>query len=369
MSDEKSRSAAPLKVLTFLRFIAASAIVVCHCVSLFRLPPVIEPLNLTLAVSFFFVLSGFILAYVHPQISNRTDVFRFWRARFARCWPVHMLDLLLFAFVCPYGLGYTAAGYPRFDTFLAQILLVQSWIPSPVFFFSFNSPAWSVSVEYFFYFCFPLILLLKRRISGSWCLIFVLLTSLVLASICSFLEQTLHGQNVQVWGGYINPLARLFEFVLGMCCAFFLSGEANKTPALRATVMQVLALVLLASTFWFMQPIMTVCYSLKYFPEQVLFAILWSFVICSFSLNEGLLARISGHKIAVKLGEISFAIYMLHSLVSHAGRSFWESLVAIDNYPAFALYCLAVLVLSFLVHEFFERPARNSIMGKKNAYG
>ncbi|MDR3617361.1 MAG: acyltransferase [Candidatus Obscuribacterales bacterium] len=198
MSDEKSKSVAPLKGLTFLRFIAASAIVVYHCVSLFHLPPIVEQLNLTLAVSFFFVLSGFILASVHPQMSNRTDVFRFWRARFARCWPLHMLTLLLFAFVFPCGMGYAATGYPRFDTFLAQILLVQSWVPSPFFFFSFNSPAWSVSVEYFFYFCFPLILLLKQRISGSWCLIFVLLISLGVASVCSFLEQILHGQNVRI---------------------------------------------------------------------------------------------------------------------------------------------------------------------------
>lgn len=133
--------------------------------------------------------------------------------------------------------------------------------------------------------------------------------------------------------------------------------------------MQVLVLIVVVCTFGLMHPIMTFCFFLKYFPEQFFFAIPWSFVIYSFSLNQGLLARLSGHRIAVKLGEISFAIYMLHSLVSNAGRSLWQSLAVTNNYQAFALYCLALLVLSFLVHEFFERPARNFIMGKKNAYG
>lgn len=88
----------------------------------------------------------------------------------------------------------------------------------------------------------------------------------------------------------------------------------------------------------------------------------------NFSLNEGLLARLSSHKVAIKLGEISFAMYMLHALVSHAANSFWEKLAATHNYQAFALYFLNVVALSFIVHELFERPERNFIMGKKKAY-
>lgn len=352
-----------LPALTFLRFLAASAIVVHHNISVFRFPVLIEQLQLTLAVSFFFVLSGFILSYVHPRITTKAECLTFWRARIARCWPLHILTFFFYAYLFPYGMGYNTDGHPRLDTFFAQFFLIQAWIPSPFFFFSFNAPAWSVSVEFFFYMCYPLIAKVFQS-RNKKIILATLLVTLSVAALCSALEQTLHGTNVRVWVGYINPASRLFEFVLGVCCSLIYAHNKTKISAHLSTVLQVITVGLVVIVFSSMASIQLALSSLKYVPEQAVYAFLWASIILAFSNNDGLLAKFCNHALPKKLGEISFAVYMLHAPLRDVARTYWESLGAQNSLLGFATYCLCLLILSFTIHEFFERPVRNLLTRK-----
>ena len=104
------------------------------------------------AVSLFFVLSGFVLAYnyAEPLAAGRVSRARFWWLRLARVWPLYALvalveiPLALHAGVAPGRVGAATA---------ADLVGLQAWIPS--FTFVGNSPGWSVSVELFFYAAFP----------------------------------------------------------------------------------------------------------------------------------------------------------------------------------------------------------------------
>jgi peptidoglycan/LPS O-acetylase OafA/YrhL len=79
---------ARLDQLTSLRFFAAYLIILYHSVGLFGIERI--GVNLGQGVSFFFVLSGFILTYVYPRLDSWTDIRQFWRARFARIWPAYI---------------------------------------------------------------------------------------------------------------------------------------------------------------------------------------------------------------------------------------------------------------------------------------
>ena len=153
---------AALPGLTALRFFAASYVLVAH------FEPA-QPSNLLFptltnrllsagftAVSCFFILSGFILAYTHEQVPNLR---RFYRARFARIYPLYLFALivslpLLFKFpdVLPRPLDRIAA-------LVTDLLLVQDWIPR--YAHSINLTAWTLSCEAFFYLIFPFVV---RRI-------------------------------------------------------------------------------------------------------------------------------------------------------------------------------------------------------------
>src|SRR6185437_10791959 len=97
--DLAAKTAMPgrLDTLTGMRFLAALPIVFLHVgSSFFGLTPLRAAFGYGyVGVSFFFVLSGFVLTWSTDRIPAR----RFWWLRFARIWPAQALvAALVFAF-------------------------------------------------------------------------------------------------------------------------------------------------------------------------------------------------------------------------------------------------------------------------------
>jgi peptidoglycan/LPS O-acetylase OafA/YrhL len=99
-------------------------------------------------VSFFFVMSGFILTYVYPDLPSTEDRNRFLVTRIARIWPTHLVAFLLSLALFPFLF--------RMPNFLlaaaVNLTLIQSWLLIPGCGFTFDGPSWSISTEFFFYF-------------------------------------------------------------------------------------------------------------------------------------------------------------------------------------------------------------------------
>src|ERR1044071_2610434 len=139
-----------LNCLTSLRFFAAAVIVVHHLRGAFGVPQnVWEHIPLDNGVSFFFVLSGFILTYVYSS-EQPLPIRRFLVARFARVWPAHVFALLLLLLLTPEILRHSFS----LSKFLANISMIHSWIPIRAYNDSFVGPSWSISTEFGFYLCF-----------------------------------------------------------------------------------------------------------------------------------------------------------------------------------------------------------------------
>src|SRR5579875_2310310 len=94
-----------IPALTSLRFFAALWVVLFHIRELGLWPGGPLPYRALvrvgyLGVSFFFVLSGFILVYVYA--GRHIPKGRFWQARFARVYPAYLFSLLIFL---PFAMG------------------------------------------------------------------------------------------------------------------------------------------------------------------------------------------------------------------------------------------------------------------------
>jgi peptidoglycan/LPS O-acetylase OafA/YrhL len=155
-----------------------------------------------LAVPIFFSLSGFVLARNYGQTPwTGRNVRKYGMGRVARIYPVYLLSLLL---VSPFILADQTPGKGFYEG--AYALLIQGWLgPIPV---NWNTPAWTLSCEVFFYAAFPLLILFFRR--PSWVRI------AVAATFSFFLTRTLWAAGVS---DGIKPLIHLADFLMGLAAA------------------------------------------------------------------------------------------------------------------------------------------------------
>jgi len=208
-----------LSALTALRFFGAAAIVLHHTRGYMGIPLTFwQSVALPQGVSLFFVLSGFILTYAYRDLDRR-GVGHFLIRRFARIWPMHIATFLLAIFVTwmssrspvkgpPIGVAFSS------DAALWNLTLFHAWIPSTRIMLSFNAVSWSLSVEWFFYLCLPLLLRYWRR---TWIaqLGFTLLLAIITISVANH-RAGLTSLSPLV---YYLPVARLWEFTVGVATA------------------------------------------------------------------------------------------------------------------------------------------------------
>lgn len=375
----------PLPSLTSLRFFAALAIVVHHCNGVFWPAVALGPLDA--GVSFFFVLSGFILTYVYRDMAPEWRTRRqFYRARIARIWPLHVLCLLLtlILLTLPESFDPVALGLNFF--------LLHAWIPFDRIFFSYNYVSWTISTELFFYLMFPLLVTRPVR----WIMLVIVLALALVAALGWTADQAdlatwdPVGNQISATGLlYVNPLARVAEFLIGMASGrFFLRRcEVGSRSALRWSIVEILVLagffagyrmlqdgfapmvhgVLLrggftdlplgagaAETGLLEQISPFASLLVTEWADHVGLTPLAALVIYVFAHQRGVVSGVLSHRWLIFAGEISFALYLLHQLVLRALQQHVHQLGGVE----FGLYLVAVLLLAALLHLLVEKPAR-----------
>ena len=129
--------------LDALRGIAALCVVFFHIPTVFPSAAQLSA-QAYLAVDFFFVLSGFVMARAYePKLQRGMSGERFFRARYRRLWPTIAVGCLLFIPYVREAAGGFTAGF--FSVFVLNILLLPALGEKE--FFPLNSPAWSIFFE------------------------------------------------------------------------------------------------------------------------------------------------------------------------------------------------------------------------------
>jgi peptidoglycan/LPS O-acetylase OafA/YrhL len=337
-------AAAPLDALTSLRFFAALAValyhvpyVLPHSVGLSLLP------NGGLGVSFFFILSGFILKHVYPRPGF--PLAEFYRRRAARILPLHYLTLILWIGLFFNGWGNSLS--EKANSGVANALLLQAFFSGPLFNLGYNAVSWSISVEIFFYALFPF--LLRGHRHGIVFAVYVLTFLLMPEGLRQWLVTAFPDFF------YFNPFSRLLEFTCGMSLhALFRMWQPRPRLASVLQIGSLVALVVLVQATAAMPTHL----------RNVALLLPFSAVILAFAW-EGLPSRFLAWPGFVLLGEASFALYLVHHMYF---RWMDDWLAAhFGPWPALGLALASLVLLSVLVFRAFERPAREALTRRGQA--
>lgn len=256
-------------------------------------------------VSFFFIVSGFVLAASNlgrlADFSIKRSLSFYWKrvARIVPLWFVVSLPLIYWA---------ARNQQPQLFPFLT---FTQAWHPEITTAFGLLGVSWTLSVEMFFYLMFPFIAAALKPFSSKWAGPVVVLVGLSVPALsCWYFANSAELMALQPFDPnsshfwlYRFPLARLGEFIAGIGIFLCVDRLPAKVPAWSVWAFgsaSVAALVYTMATI----PIYEVYYV---FPNAIYFA----GIVAALAYLETLGASVTSRPL-ILLGEASFAFYLVH---------------------------------------------------------
>ena len=252
-------------------------------------------------VEFFFVLSGFVLAHGYAFREN-LSFGPFLSARFFRLYPLHLFMLLVFVLLELgkwgalefFGISFNNMAFTNdyaLESILPNLLLVHAWTPftNPL---SFNTPSWSISIEFYMYLLLYLSLLMAGRVRMLvWGLLPAVMFYLMITGSELLLPAVMRG---------------LSGFFGGVICYLVYRRYLSriKVPVWLASLVEVVLILMVIAVVQSELEYRSVWATLVFF-----LAVLW------FSLEGGLLSTALKRDSLQFLGRLSYSMYMTHAAV------------------------------------------------------
>jgi peptidoglycan/LPS O-acetylase OafA/YrhL len=349
--------------LTGMRALAALSVAICHSVNAW---PHVGAVTLIgrfgyLGVDFFFCLSGFVMCWTWSGGARGAD---FLTRRFARLYPT--IVLCLGASLLAWWLLHTPLGgyVGPLRSIGDNLLVIQSWFfDSPSTRQSWDGVTWSLSCEFFFYACSPLILPRIVQLKGKTC---VALMVFVFSgdALLQILSDPVTGSTAQnVF--YFFPPARLFEYVLGaLACRLIILG-----PPIRFRSIWIGFLLTSVA------PLILYC---RLVPPAHQYLTVTSLVVVPGFIVTIMLAasrdrvfrrkwNVLRTRQMVWLGDVSFSYYMVHVLVLGVVALIYNHYKIVTTSEWIGSlwligYLLITLLIASTVWRLVERPGQRGIL-------
>ena len=359
-----------LPALTGMRALAALNIVFFHFSDPLKFGP-FAPIvrNGYVSVSFFLLLSGFVLAYNYRERAEqgRMQARKFWIARFSRIYPVFVFSLIV-------SLRMLLTEYhaqTRGDFYLGVVLtplLLQGWVPLLTTFW--NTPAWTLSTDVLFYALFPFLIVLRTPLLNPKTARRALLSLLVfwmLGLVLPTVYTLLHPDGMAPIDRYssgtwlralkFGPVQHVPSFLFGIALA-----ALNNHLPVKGRRRLIIGLLGFAAAY-------TVLYFGEHMPyvymhDGLLMPIFGAMVLGL--AGENLLTKVFSFFPLLAIGEASYCLYILHfnlwSLIHHSKLLERTGLMVFDPWLSYLLLVIAALLTVRLI----ERPGQAWI---KKAFG
>jgi len=313
----------------------------------------------TLAVDFFFVLSGFVMARTYAdRLTNDDSVVDFVVRRIGRLWPLHVFMLLLFVAVeclklalvreTGFSSEHAAFGSARAPSDILPIaMFLQTARVGPDL--TWNFPSWSISAEVWTYVVFALVAL---RTSGSPAKRAALAGSIAVAAWLVLALGNGRGMLSTDIYGILRCLLGFFTGVVaewlhrGGSLRWLTSGRAEITSIVGAALLLLLAAISPAARF--------------------LAPLIFLGLVLAHADDRGPLSRLLSTGVVQWLGRLSYSIYLTHLfLIAYVVPRLTQTVdrlmpdaVATRETVVAAIYLGMVLALSNLTWRFVELPGQ-----------
>ena len=356
MENSLLKSKQHFEVLDGLRGLAALSIVVFHLYE-FMVPDYTKsPIGHGyLAVDFFFCLSGFVIGYAYDERAPKLGLKIFFRNRLIRLHPmviwgsvIGLLGFLLDPFTGAASIAGAGAGKIVLAFICSLLMLPFPWLPGRGGgLFPYNTPAWSLLMEYVINIVYGLVLL---RLSKRWLLALLGLSAIWIAAVARYRGWIITGWDAPT---FADGFARVsFSFLAGLTVYRFKLVIRNRLGFL-------LPGVLLIGIFLFPH------YTNDWITEMILVMLAFPLLL---ALGAGTIAQGPVRSFCIFTGRLSYPLYMTHIW---AVWLFGNYLAAMkpgkaEMYLAAAAVFAGSVLLGYIALRFYDEPVRKWLTQKTN---
>lgn len=305
-------------------------------------------------VDFFFVLSGFVFSFVYSKklIANELSLRNFVVLRLSRLYPLHLATLIFVAVIQYYRVIKGDSFFIFKNNDVYNLLLNLGFIQSGFFDnggYSFNGPAWSISIEFIAYLIFFYTLTKVKNINRFF-------VFLVFAGLCLFRIQP----NLPVLNGVVSRV--IIGFFIG-CITFKIHEQIAINKKLKWWLLSVITLLLAIGTVMCLKIGFT-----KFLGKwEIVMPLVFYPSIILISIDVFIINKLLSLRPLTYLGDISFSVYLLHFPVQIAFNTITGSYgleFDFQNNYFFIAYVSALLLVSIAVHHLFELPVQQMLRKK-----
>ncbi len=299
-------------------------------------------------VDLFFVLSGFVITHSnYPKLTNFSSIKPFVVKRFNRLYPLHLFNLILLLLleVSRYIIDtyITKLSYPVFSkertflSFIANLTFTQSLHLFDRL--TWNTPSWSLSVEFYTYLIWACSLVVfRKKLWVIYCLSFSLLAWFIIY----------HQGNI-IYSFDYGIVRGLYGFYIGM-----LTYQLNTRFQLKkrmATFMTVAEGIILTLTI--------AAISLFSLRESWLMPFLFALVLFVFSHEKGRISHLLASKRLSFLGKLSYSYYLNHMIALYFTDIFVFKVIKMPHTVAgdlfYIIFCLGCIhLMSIFTYRYIE---------------
>ena len=262
------------------------------------------------AVTFFFILSGFVAYYADKnknEINIKSSISYFFN-KIKKFYLIYLIAMIL-GVVVNFNIINSYPLIKIIGIIVSNLLLVQAFIPNPDYYFSLNGVGWYLSSLGFCYLTYKLYKKFLNKVKRNNLIITIVLLW-IFQLIISILIINLDYSTTQ-WIMYINPVIRSINFFMGMVLAKLFIANKNELEDrmknltfIEFTIILIFLVVYIGSIF---------------IPRSFIWSTYYSpiimIIIYLFSFEKGCISKFLGKKIFITLSRISFEFYIFHQVI------------------------------------------------------
>ena len=295
----------------------------------------------TLAVSYFFILSGFV-HYISfkPEATfeeNKRKTFN----RIKGNYPLHWICLIMMIPLKHSGLS---LDFKTVGRILINASLIQSWIPIEKICLDFNSPSWFLCDIIFMILLTVPLCKLVNKVEGKNKLLLCILGIQVLQIFLSFILIDKDKERVL----YFNPLIRMFDYFAGIIIGKYWKEHEKSLMAKNILEIFVIILIFIMSYIYRFIPV-------SFSNAGTIYLIPGCLTVYVISFQLGFISKFLSKNFFVQLSKCSMYFYMIHQVVNINFKGMLLHLrISINPFAYYMVVFVGAITMTFILYKIFK---------------